>query len=98
MVYYSNKEYKIIGYEKSNRQGKMYNAILENINTNTFIRVPFGSNEHENYIDNTGLNLYPHLIHGDKQRAINYRARAKGKLKKGYYSPSYFSFYKLWKD
>ena len=96
MVYYSKKEYKLIGYEKSERKGKMYNAILYNINTDRYIRVPFGSDTHENYSDNTGLNLYPHLIHGDKQRAINYRARAKGKLKEGYYSPSSLAFYKLW--
>tara|TARA_R110001632_G_scaffold230561_1_gene368155 strand:+ start:470 stop:763 length:294 start_codon:yes stop_codon:yes gene_type:complete len=96
MVYYSDREYRIIGYEKSNTNNKMYDAILQNKNTDRFIRVPFGSNKHENYADKTGLNLYPHLIHGDKQRAINYRARAKGKLKKGYYSPSYFAFYKLW--
>ncbi len=96
MVYYSKKEYKLIGYEKSERKGKMYNAILHNIKTDKYVRVPFGSNAHENYSDKTGLNLYPHLIHGDKQRANNYRARAKGKIKDGYYSPSYFAFYKLW--
>lgn len=60
------------------------------------IYLPFGSSEHENYQDKTGLNLYPHLIHGDEKRRKAYRARAKGKLKPGYWSPSYMSFHYLW--
>jgi len=58
--------------------------------------VPFGDNKMENYRDKTGLNLYPHLIHGDDRRRYLYRARHKHNVKAGFYSPSFFSFYVLW--
>jgi len=74
----------------------MYNAILLNKETGREIRVPFGDNAMENYRDKTGLNLYPHLIHGDKNRRRLFRARHSGYLRDGYYSPSWFSFYILW--
>ena len=74
----------------------MYDAILKNKQTGREVKVAFGSSVHENFHDKTGLNLYPHLIHGDKKRRDNYRSRAGGKVKEGYYSPSYFSFYVLW--
>lgn len=95
MTYYSKNDYKLIGYKKSNTKNKMYDAILMNKQTKRTVSVPFGSMM-ENYQDKTGLNLYPQLIHGDKERRRLYRARAKGLVKKGYYSPSYFSFYCLW--
>ena len=94
-MYYSKKEYKLLGYEKATRKNKMYNAILENKKTKKRYYVPFGSMM-ENYRDKTGLNLYPHLIHNDKERRRRYRARAKGKVKDGYYSPSWFSYHILW--
>ena len=96
MVYYKKSHYKLLGYEKSNKPNKMYNAILQRKNSPKIIRVPFGSTKHENYHDLTGLNLYPHLIHGDKKRRRLYRSRAKGLVKDGYYSPSWFSLTQLW--
>ena len=95
MPYYSKKDYKLLGFRKSNVKGKMYYALLENKQTKRLTRVHFGSMM-ENYRDITGLNAYPHLIHGDKARRKAYRARHKGYLKDGYYSPSHFSFYYLW--
>ena len=73
----------------------MYDAILLD-NSGKFIIVPFGDKRYENYQDKTKLNLYPHLIHGDKERRKRYRSRHKVYLKKGYFSPSYFSFHYLW--
>lgn len=96
MVYYSKKEYKLLGFEKSTRKNKKYNAILQNKKTGRQTRVPFGDIRYKSYHDITGLNLYPHLIHGDKKRRKSYMARHKGFLKKGYWSPSWFSYYKLW--
>ncbi len=93
-MYYRKTEYKLLGFEKSNRKHTMYDALLEN--RGKVIRVPFGSIYYENYQDKTGLNLYPQLIHGDKERRRLYRARAKSKVRKDYYSPSYFSFRYLW--
>ena len=96
MVYYKKTDYKLLGYEKATRKRKMYNALLQRKTDNKIIRVPFGDNEMENYHDLTGLNLYPHLIHGDKLRRKRFRDRSKGYLKKDYYSPSFFSYYILW--
>ena len=95
-MYYKKTIYKFIKFEKSRARGKMYAAILENKHTRLRVRVNFGDSKMENYHDKTGLNLYPHLIHGDRERRRLFRTRHKGFLKSGYYSPSYFSFYFLW--
>jgi hypothetical protein len=96
MPYYNKKEYKLLGYEKSHRKGKMYNAILNNKITNKVTKVPFGDSTMENYCDKTGLNLYPKLIHGDKVRRKRFQQRHHGFLKDGFYSPSWFSYFILW--
>lgn len=95
-MYYKKTEYTLLGYEKSNRKDKMYNALLLRKKDGKIIRVPFGDPNMMNYKDGTGLNLYPHLIHGDNKRRRLFRARHKGYLKKGYWSPSWFSFNILW--
>jgi hypothetical protein len=94
-MYFSMKEWELVRYEKSKAEGKMYAAILENKEGKT-ARVNFGDRNMENYRDGTGLNLYPHLIHGDKERRRRFRIRAKHYLKEGYYSPGWFSYYVLW--
>lgn len=102
MPYYSKKEYKLKGFEKSKRKNTMYNALLEPRKSSglskdkKIIKIPFGHSKMQNYHDKTGLNAYPHLIHGDKERRRLFRARHKGYLRKGYYSPSFFSYYYLW--
>jgi hypothetical protein len=89
-------DYKLEGYEKAKAKGKMYNALLKRKSDGKIIKVPFGDNKMENYQDKTGLNLYPELIHGDEKRRKNYRSRAKGRVKDGFYSASWFSFNILW--
>ena len=96
MVYYKSLEYELVGYEKSNYKGKMYNAIIKNKKSNKIVKVPFGSSEYENYQDKTGLNLYPHLIHGNTKRRRLYRSRHIKNIKNGYYSAGYFSMKILW--
>lgn len=95
-MYYPVVDYVLQGYRKSSRKGKMYDAILKNKSNGKLVYVPFGDNSMGNFKDDTNLNLYPHLIHGDKERRRRYKARAKGKVKKGYYSPSFFSYFILW--
>ena len=95
-MYYSKKLYRLLGYDKATRKGKMYNGILENKRDKSISRVPFGSSDYQNYQDLTGLNLYPELIHGDKKRRKLYRARHKKDLKANHYSPGYFSYNILW--
>lgn len=90
------KNHILYGYEKSNKKNKKYNALLIKHGTNKLIRVGFGDIRYENFHDLTGLNAYPHLLHGDENRRSLYRKRHKGYLRKGYYSPSFFSFHLLW--
>ena len=95
-MYYSMREYRSIGYRKSNTKNKMYDAKLQNIKTGRIVHVPFGDKRYENFSDRTGLNLYPHLIHGDTNRKRLYKARHSGYIRKGYYSPGWFSMTQLW--
>lgn len=96
MTYYSKKDYKFLGFRKSNKKDKMYYALLENKKNLKLVRVHFGHNKYQNFRDITGLNEYPQLIHKDTERRKRFRARHKGYLKDGYYSPSFFSYYYLW--
>ena len=95
MTFYDMKKYKLIGFEKSKRKYKKYNAILIS-NEGIYETVPFGDTRFENYRDKTGLNSYPHIIHNDKERRKRYRKRHIVYIKDGYYSPGYFSFKYLW--
>lgn len=95
MVYYDKKMNKLIGFDRSRKRNKMYDALLLS-KENEVIRVPFGDKRFENYQDKTELNLYPNLIHGDRERRKRYHSRHRVYLKDGYYSPSYFSFHYLW--
>jgi len=95
MGYYNMNNHRLLGFEASEKKNKMYNAILLS-NTGSLIKIPFGDKRFEKYQDKTTMNLYPHLIHGNKERRKIYQQRHKVFLKKGYYSPSYFSYYYLW--
>jgi len=95
MVYYDMKTHRLLGFEKSQTKNKMYDAVLMS-NDEKLFYIPFGDKRFENYQDKTKLNLYPHLIHGDEKRRRRYRLRHRVYLKKGFYSPSYFSYYHLW--
>lgn len=96
MTYYSKRDYKLLGFRKSNKKDKMYYALLENKKNFKLVKVHFGHNKYKNYRDITGLNAYPNLIHNDRERRKRYRARAKSQLKTGYYSSGFFSYYYLW--
>jgi len=96
MTYYKKSEYKLIGFEKSNRKNKMYNGVLERKTDKKIVHVPFGDNRYSNFRDLTGLNLYPHLIHGDDKRRRLYKIRHQKDIKDGYYSAGYFSYFFLW--
>ena len=93
-MYYLKSDYKLLGYEKSKRKDKKYDALIQNKKTKKIIRIPFGNIFYQSFRDLTGLNLYP--VHNDKERRKRYRARARGLVKDDYYSPSWLSFYILW--
>lgn len=94
-MYYSTKKWKLKGFQKSTRKNKMYSALIENKDGKT-VKLHFGDTRYDNFGDKTGLNLYPELIHGDSKRRKNYRKRHIGYIKKGFYSPGYFSYTFLW--
>jgi hypothetical protein len=94
MTYYNKKEYNLLGYRKSKRKNKKYDAELKNIKTGKIVYVSFGDTRFENYRDLTGLNLYK--THNDPERRRLYRIRHKKHLKQGFYSPGWFSLNVLW--
>jgi hypothetical protein len=96
MVYYSKKNYDLIGFLKSQRANKKYTAVIQNKKTQKFKFIDFGQLPYENYRDMTGLNLYPELIHGDTFRRHLYKQRHRQFYNKDSYSPEYFSWNYLW--
>jgi hypothetical protein len=95
-MYYSFRDFKLIGFEKSRRQGKKYDAVLVNKYTGKEKRVSFGAKGMEQYEDLTPLGLYKNYNHYDKERRRLYKERHKKDIKKNYYSPGYFSWFFLW--
>ena len=93
-MYFLKKDYTLLGFQKSNKKQKKYDAKIENKKTGKIIQIPFGDNRYESYQDKTGLDLYP--VHGNKTRRASYRARHMKFVKKNYYSPGYFSYKILW--
>ena len=95
---YLKSEYKLIGFEKSTRKGKKYDAKLQNKKTGKTVRVPFGAIGFKTFSDKTKLNLYE--THNDKVRLKSYRARfrrlTQNKDYNKYYSPIWFSNEYLW--
>lgn len=84
---------KLIGFRKSKRKDKKYDAIIFENNKTRY--VPFGALGYQQYKDKTGLGLYSHLDHNDKERRKRYRQRHKGSQLR-IFSPAYFAWYYLW--
>lgn len=87
--------FKHIRFERSRSRGKKYDAIIEDKFTKRQQRVPFGSNVHEQYRDNTGLKLYSRLDHNDPKRRANYKARHE-KTRHKKFSSSWYADQFLW--
>lgn len=96
MVYLSMDDYKLLGFRKSTKEFKKYDAILSNRKTGKIKYMSFGDKRYDNYRDMTGLDLYPDKIHNDKKRRLLYRLRHHHNVRYGYWSPSWFSFFVLW--
>ena len=97
---YLKSEYRLIGFEKSKRAGKKYDAILQNKKNKNERekRVPFGAVGYSTFSDKTGLGLYN--THKDKVRLNAFRNRFRKLIKnrdyRSYYSPIWFSSEYLW--
>lgn len=84
-------------FKKSTRKGKKYMVMVDGK------WVHFGSANMKHYKDSTGLGVWSHMDHNDKERRKRYLARAKGiKNKNGRLtwndgkSANYFSVHYLW--
>ena len=89
-------KYIHIGFEKSHLKSKKYNAILQNTDNDLIKKVPFGASDYEHYKDPTGLGIWSHKNHNDKERRRLYRLRHE-RTSKNKYSSSWFSMKYLWK-
>jgi hypothetical protein len=96
MVYLSKKKYSINNFYKSPIKNKKYRVALVHKITGKIKLIDFGSATYAHFRDTTPVKLYKHLDHGDKERRRRYKARHKGFIKSGYYSPGYFSMRFLW--
>jgi len=84
-------------FKKSTRKDKKYMVKVSDK------WIHFGNKNFQQFKDSTGLGLYTHLNHGDKERRKRYLARAKGiKDKQGNLtwknkeSSNYYSIRFLW--
>jgi hypothetical protein len=100
-MYYKKSEYKFIQFQKSDRQGKKYTAVLQHKPNKKIVYIHFGAikpdgTPYEQYKDSTGLKLYSKYDHKNKDRQKKYIARHKGFIKTGYYSAGDLSLRYLW--
>ena len=97
---YLKTEYRLIGFEKSKRAGKKYDALLQHKKTGKIVRVPFGAEKMQQYRDATPLKLYKSQDHLDETRRKAFRNRFRRLIKNKdynrYYSPIFFSTEYLW--
>jgi len=93
-MYYPMSEWRLLGFKKSKVKGKKYAALIQNIKNDRIRTINFGAIGYSTYHDKTGLGLYE--VHGNKKRRTSYRARHKVFVRKGFYSPSHFSYTFLW--
>jgi len=93
---YSKSDYVLLGFNRSTRANKKYDAILIKKNTHKTVRVPFGDNRYQQYKDSTGLRLYSHLDHNDKTRRANYWNRHRKDIDLDNYTAGNFALKYLW--
>ena len=98
MVYYSDKEFRFVKFQRSKDISKKYDAILENKKTGRRKTISFGARGYAQYRDDVNLKLYSNVDHNDKQRRDRYEERHKGEGNKNRkYSAGWFSMWYLWR-
>ncbi len=95
-MYYSQRDYKLLGFRRSVHRHKKYDAILQHRANGKMVYVPFGDAAYAQYKDRTGLGLFTHADHLDAHRRALYRQRHLKDNKPGFYSPGYMAWYYLW--
>ena len=98
MVYLKMKLFKVNNIYKSPIKHKKYRVSLVHKRNGTVRTMDFGGDpkRYEHFKDKTPIKLYSHLDHNDKVRRRSYKKRHQIHIKKGYYSPSFFSMKYLW--
>lgn len=96
MVYYPKSKYRLLRFERSRHKHKKYDAILKKNGSHSVERVPFGDSEMQQYRDSTGIGRFSSKDHLDNTRRKRYRSRHRAFIKKGFFSPGYFSWRYLW--
>lgn len=91
---YSFRDWTFDHFEKGSGT-KKYKALIVSNKTGRVKRISFGDNRYEQYKDSTGLGLWSHLDHRDKERRRAYRERHQGD-NLNCFSPGFFSWYFLW--
>lgn len=94
MIIQNPNDYTHIGFAKSSTKNKKYDAILKHKETGRIKKIPFGDSRFQQFYDNTGLNLYTHMNHGDKARKRLYYNRHG--ITAPLFSSKYFSHRFLW--
>jgi hypothetical protein len=74
---------RIVGFRKSKRKGKKYEATVEDLRTRKQRKIHFGASDYEQFKDSTPLKLYAHKNHGTVKRRRNYFNRHSGTPTKG---------------
>jgi hypothetical protein len=94
MIIENPNDYIHIGFSKSLTKNKKYDAILKNKKSGKIKKISFGDIRYGQFFDNTGLNLYTNLNHGDKVRRRLYYNRHG--ISAPLYSSKWFSHKFLW--
>lgn len=90
------KKYDLAFITPSKRKFKKYDAVLKEKMSRRAVTVSFGDMRYQHFKDQTTDKTFKHLNHLDPVRRWRYKKRHEGHIKKGYYSPGYFSMKYLW--
>ena len=95
MIVDNPKEYKFLMFQESKTKNKKYDAVLMHKKTKKIKLVPFGDKSYSQYNDQTGLGLFSHLDHLDKERRRLYKTRHEN-TRHNKFSSSWFADRFLW--
>lgn len=92
---YTERDWKLVGFRRSDKKDKKVVAILENKDTGKTVKVHFGQRGSSTYRDLTGVG--GDSVHGDRKKREAYRARHAGEGSSSRkYSPGWLSYHTLW--
>ena len=91
----SSKEWRLVGFRRSDKKDKKIVAVLESKETGKKKSVHFGQRGSSTYQNKTGVEV--DSTHSDKKRRDAYRARHKGEGDtSNKYKAGWFSWHFLW--